>query len=289
MKISNQDVVFAMDKDNQARTSIKDGETVIVQTLDCFSNTIKSESDLISEVDMSKVNPATGPIYVEESHPGDTLRITIRKIDLAPEGVIVAMPNFGLLGHKIEKESTAICQLKDDYVDFYGHQVPYRKMIGVIGTAPAKDPVNTGTPGYHGGNMDTIAITEGSVLFLPVQVPGALLALGDCHAAMGDGEIIGAGLEIPAEVTITVDVLRDFQLPLPLVETKDAWMTIASADTMEEAGRLATENMAEVIQRISDLDINQAAMLLSLAGDLRVSQVVNPQVTMRMVLPKSCL
>ncbi|WP_438467719.1 acetamidase/formamidase family protein [Streptococcus pluranimalium] len=94
-------------------------------------------------------------------------------------------------------------------------------MIGVIGTAPAGEPVNTGTPHDHGGNMDTTAIIEGSILYLPVNTEGALLAIGDVHATMGDGEIMGSGLEIPAVIEVTVEVLKNCDYPLPMVETKD--------------------------------------------------------------------
>ena len=160
-------------------------------------------------------------------------------------------------------------------------------MIGVIGTAPAGEPVNTGTPHDHGGNMDTTAITEGSILYLPVNTEGALLAMGDVHATMGDGEIMGSGLEIPAVIEATVEVLKNCDYPLPMVETKDKWITIASRQTMEDATKLALDNMNRFIQSQSDLTFNQAGMLLSLAGDVIASQLVNPNVTMRVELPKS--
>lgn len=289
MKISNDHVIFAMDKNNPPVAHCQNGETLIFQTLDCFSNSLKTTADTISHVDMDQVNPATGPVYVEGAQPGDTLRITIREINLADQGVTVAAPGFGKFADSITQEETQIGYLKKDYIEFLGHRLPYRKMIGVIGTAPAGDPVNTGTPADHGGNMDTTAICEGAILYLPVNVPGALLAMGDCHACMGDGEVIGAGLEIPAEITVTIEVLRDFDFPLPLLENDQQWITIASAKTMEEASTRAIQQMAELVQKISDLDHNQTAMLLSLAGDLKVSQVVNPQVTMRMELAKSVL
>lgn len=289
MKISKEHVIFAMDKDNQPAAYCKSGETLIFQTLDCFSNSLKSTEDTISHVDMDQVNPATGPVYVEGAQPGDTLRITIRQIKMADQGVTVAAPGFGQFADTIVQEETQFGYLKDHYIDFLGHRLPYRKMIGVIGTAPAGEPINTGTPGDHGGNMDTTAISEGAILYLPVNVPGGLLAMGDCHACMGDGEVIGAGLEIPAEITVTIEVLRDFDFPLPLLENDQQWITIASASTMEEASSKAIYQMSTLVQKISDLDANQTAMLLSLAGDLKVSQVVNPQVTMRMELAKSVL
>uniref|UniRef100_UPI003F691624 acetamidase/formamidase family protein n=1 Tax=Streptococcus pluranimalium TaxID=82348 RepID=UPI003F691624 len=124
-------------------------------------------------------------------------------------------------------------------------------------------------------------------LYLPVNTEGALLAMGDVRATMGDGEIMGSGLEIPAVIEVAVEVLKNCDCPLPMVETKDKWNTIASRQTMEDATKLALDNMDSFIQSQSDLTFNRADMLLSLAGDVIASQLVNPNVTMRVELPKS--
>ncbi|WP_028273408.1 acetamidase/formamidase family protein [Atopococcus tabaci] len=289
MRISSEHVVFSMEKANKPALSVDSGATVVFETLDCFSNTVQSSEDLVSAIDFSKVNPATGPLFVNGAEPGDTLKVTIHSITLPDQGVIVTAPGLGNLSGSIVEEETVICKVTDDHVEYKGINVPLRKMIGVIGTAPAGEPVNTGTPHDHGGNMDTTRIAEGASLYLPVNVEGALLAMGDLHAAMGDGEIMGDGLEIPGEVEVTVEVVKNFDLPVPLVETDDLWITIGSRATLEEAGRLATENMADLIQKKSELTFNQAGMLLSMAGNLHACQVVNPNVTMRMELAKSLL
>ena len=290
MKISKEHVVFSMNPKNKPVATCKNGETIVFECLDCFSNQLKTNHDTLDGIDMDHINPATGPVYVLGAQPGDALCITIRKIEIPEVGTIIAEPNFGRLGHKITEAQTNRVKIYDNkLIDFEGHILPLKKMVGVIGTAPRDEAVSTGTPGDHGGNLDTIHITEGSKVYLPVNVEGGLLAMGDCHASMGDGEIIGAGLEIPANVTVTVEILRDFKLPLPIVETEQSWMTLASAETMETASDKAIENMLEIIRRTSDLDLNQAAMLLSLAGNLRVSQIVNPHVTMRMELAKTAL
>ncbi len=124
-------------------------------------------------------------------------------------------------------------------------------------------------------------------LYLPVNTEGALLAMGDVRATMGDGEIMGSGLEIPAVVEVAVEVLKNCDYPLPMVETKDKWITVASRQTKEDATKLALDNMDSFIQSQSDLTFNRADMLLSLAGDVIASQLVNPNVTMRVGLPKS--
>lgn len=162
-------------------------------------------------------------------------------------------------------------------------------MVGVIGTAPKDEAVNTGTPGDHGGNLDTTLIAEGATLYLPVNVEGALLAMGDCHAAMGDGEVMGSGVEIPADITVTVDVLKDADLPLPFVENDNVVATLASNESMEEATKQALLNMSTFIQSKTKLNANQAGMLLSAAGNVKTGQIVNPKYTMRVELAKSIL
>lgn len=289
MKILSENIIFNMDAENEAVLSVDSGARVTFETLDCFSNTVLSSEDLVSSIDFSKVNPATGPLYVNGAEVGDTLKVTINQIRLAEQGAVVTAPGLGRLADHIKKEETIICKVTEEGVDYHGIKIPLKKMIGVIGTAPAGEAVNTGTPGDHGGNMDTSRIAEGSILYLPVNVKGALLALGDLHATMGDGEIMGSGLEIAGEVDVTVEVVKDFPLPLPLVETEDLWVTIGSRENMEEASDVAILNMTEVITQKSTVTLNQAGMLLTLAGRLVACQVVNPNVTMRMELPKSIL
>lgn len=289
MKISKDKVVFSLDKTNEPVLTVDSGSRVIFETMDCFSDTVKTNEDVVSEIDFSKVNPATGPLYINDAKVGDTLKVTVHSIQLNDKGAVLTSPGLGQLADQIEKEETVICDIHDDYVDYKGLHIPLNKMIGVIGTAPAGEGVNTGTPGDHGGNMDTTRITEDATLYLPVNVEGALLAMGDLHASMGDGEIMGSGLEVAGEVDVTVEVVKDFDLPLPLVETEDLWVTIASRETMEDASKLAINNMVKVIQAKSDFTFNQAGMLLSIAGNLHTCQIVNPNATMRMELSKKII
>ncbi len=289
MRISSDKIIFKMDQTNVPALSVASGSTVVFETLDCFSNTVLSDTDLVSAIDFDQVNPATGPLFIEGAEVGDILKVSIEKIALAKQGAIVTAPGLGRLAEQIDSEETVICPVSQTHVDYKGIQIPLRKMIGVIGTAPAGEGINTGTPHDHGGNLDTTRMAEGAILYLPVNVEGALLAMGDLHATMGDGEIMGAGLEIAGEVTVTVDVLKDVKLPLPLIETDDLWVTLGSRETMAAASQVAIDNMVSLIQEKSNLTLNQAGMLLSLAGDLHTSQVVNPNVTVRMELAKALL
>ena len=289
MRISSEYVIFKMGQENVPALSVASGSTVVFETLDCFSNTVFTEQDLVSSIDFDQVNPATGPLFIQGAEVGDVLKVTIQSIALAKQGAIVTAPGLGRLADHIELEETVICPVSDTHVDYKGLQIPLRKMIGVIGTAPAGDGINTGTPHDLGGNLDTPRMGEGAILYLPVNVAGALLAMGDLHATMGDGEIMGAGLEIAGEVTVKVDVMKNFDLPLPLIETEDLWVTLGSRESLEAASDLAILNMVKLIQLESNLTMNQAGMLLSLAGDLHTSQIVNPNVTVRMELAKKLL
>lgn len=290
MKIHSEHVVFAMSKDNKPALKAQSGDKVTFEAMDCFSNTVKTEEDTVSTIDFDAVNPATGPLYVEGADPGDTLKVTIHSIDLtSDQGVMVAAPGLGQFADYIEKEETVICQVNGDTVNIKGLNVPLNKMVGVIGTAPKDEAVNTGTPGDHGGNLDTTLIAEGATLYLPVNVEGALLAMGDCHVAMGDGEVMGSGVEIPADITVTVDVLKDADFPLPFVENENVVATLASNESMEEATKQALLNMSTFIQTKTELNANQAGMLLSAAGNVKTGQIVNPKYTMRVELAKSIL
>lgn len=288
-KISREHVIFEMNKENKPVLTVDSGTNVIFETQDCFSGEVQTEADTVSSIDFSKVNPATGPLYIKGAEVGDALKVTIRRITLDDQGAVLAAPGLGMFAEDIEKEETVIGEVTEDATFYKGHEIPLRKMVGVIGTAPAGEGVNTGTPHDHGGNLDTTLLTEGATLYLPVNTPGALLAMGDMHSAMGDGEIMGSGLEVAGEIEVTVEVIKDNNYPLPFVETEDLYATLASRETMEEASKVALDHMVEVIRDKTDLTFNQAGMFLSLAGDLKVSQAVNPNKTMRVEVRKDIL
>lgn len=288
-KVSREHVIFEMNKENDPVLSVDSGTDVVFETQDCFSGEVQSEADTVSNIDFAKVNPATGPLYVNDAEVGDTLKVTIKRITIDDKGSVLTAPGLGLLADGIEKEETAMAEVTDEATLYKGHEIPLRKMVGVIGTAPKAEGVNTGTPGDHGGNLDTTLLGEGASLYLPVNTKGALLAMGDMHSSMGDGEIMGSGLEVAGEIEVTVEVLKDSKLPLPFVETDELYATLASRETMEEASKLALNNMVDFIQEKTDLTFNQAGMFLSLAGDLKVSQAVNPNKTMRVEVRKDVL
>lgn len=132
-------------------------------------------------------------------------------------------------------------------------------------------------------------IRKGSTVWFPVNVKGALLALGDCHAAMGDGEIGCSGAEVPARVTVSTELLKNASSPWPMVVTDEEIMLVASEDTLDQAARSAGEAMADLAAKSLDLSFEDALILCSLAMDLRISQVVDPKKTVRAVMPLDLL
>ncbi|HVJ49819.1 acetamidase/formamidase family protein [Desulfitobacterium sp.] len=286
-RIKRNQIVYAMSALNQPVLRVENGATVLFETCDCFENQIKSVDTEFEALDWNRINPATGPVYIEGAQPGDILEVKIEHIEIADHGVMMTGPDLGMLGDRLSKNVIRLIPIRDSKAVYEGRvELPLKPMIGVIGTAPAGDPVACGTPGEHGGNMDCTIIGEGTTLYLPVNVPGALLAMGDLHAAMGDGEVSVCGLEVQGEVTVTISVLKDRQLPLPLAKTASSMYAIASAKTLDEAVLDATRNLVGLLTTMTNGTLNEydAVNLLSLTGNLQICQVVDPLKTVRFEL-----
>lgn len=261
--------------------------TVTLETNDCFCGQVTSPDQALEQLDFEHVNPATGPVYIEGAEPGDVLRVKIKAIRMADKGAIMTAPGAGLLPEAV-RGACAICPIADGHFTFLGQRLPLRPMIGVIGVAP-ETPVNCGTPGDHGGNMDTTSITEGSVLRLPVFVPGALLGVGDLHAAMGDGEVCVCGLEVAGEVELELALEKQAKLSAPLLNSGTELAFITSAETTDAALTRSCDLMHQWIVSHSSFSTDEALMLMSLVGNARISQVVDPLKTARFAMPVSVL
>ncbi|WP_139488325.1 acetamidase/formamidase family protein [Brevibacillus dissolubilis] len=287
--LGKEHLIYAMSPDHPPALTVPAGSTIQLETRDCYSDQIVSTDSDFSQVDMSRVNPATGPVYVEGAEPGDILVVHIKTIEINNQGVMVTGPGRGVMGHELENINIRIVNIEDGYAALTDKlKVPLQKMIGVIGTAPASGSVSCGSPGEHGGNMDCKQIREGTTLLLPVNVPGALFALGDLHAAMADGEVAICGVEIAGQVTVKLDVVKakdtEKPWPLPMLITDEHLITIASAKDLDSAANRATVNMVHFLADELGLGMHEATCLLSAAGDLRICQVVNPLKTARMEL-----
>ena len=293
LTLTKDHYIFAMDKNNPPAAEASCGDTVVFETYDCFVNEIQSENQQLDHFNWDRVNPATGPLYIKEAKAGDVLQVKIEKIMLENKGIAMTIKDMGPLGQQIDQTAIKEMQVMSDMAVFKkGNreiEIPLNKMIGVIGTAPAGEPVNCGTPDAHGGNMDCIQITEGATLYLPVNVDGALLALGDLHAAMADGEVGLSGIEIPGSVTLTVTVIKDKPMPTPMLENETHLMTIASHESLNIACDTAVQNMHSYLVNNHDFTKEDAAIFLSLTGQARICQIVDPKKTARMEIKKSLL
>ena len=279
--------IFAFDGDARPALTVPAGTRVRLETADCFDDQVRSPDDVLDAVDWDRVNPATGPVFVEGASPGDVLSVLIESVDIGDQGVMAVAPGFGVLGPEFPQTIHRIVPIAGGEARIAeGVAAPLRPMVGVMGVAPAGPPVATASPGAHGGNMDTRLIGPGAVLYLPVAREGALFAAGDLHAAMGDGEICGTGVEVAGSVTVRLDVRRDLRIEEPVLETPDAWVTIASAETLDAAAEAATRHMAALVSERLGLSLEVASMLMSAGGDLQVSQIVDPLRTARFSLPK---
>ncbi|WP_121639150.1 acetamidase/formamidase family protein [Virgibacillus sp. Bac330] len=285
-RIAKETYVLSMSPKNKPVETVFSGETILFETYDCFSNEMKSEDDLFHTVGWDKINPATGPLFVEDARLGDTLKVDILDIQIANQGLMSITPKMGALAGSFTDEKTKIISIHDGKAIFNETlQLPIKPMIGVIGTAPLDEDVPTGTPKDHGGNMDCKRIGIGSSLYLPVNVEGALLAMGDVHAVMGDGEVVICGLEIAAEITVKVSVIKGQPYPLPFLADDKHVMTIASRETLDEASKQATKHMHTFLVNILKMEAHEAAMFLSVGADLKICQIVDPFMTSRMELP----
>lgn len=289
MFISAKNTVYKMSKNNEFVAKINLPMDLTFETLDCFEGQIKNEKDTIDTLNFDRVNPATGPVYLEGVKAGDVIAVQIKDIRIKSPGVMIAAPKVGVLGEAVKECQTLMVPIQNDVAKFKELELPINPMIGVIGVAPFEEDIPCGTPYKHGGNMDTKLITSGSTLYLPVQVDGALLAMGDLHAAMGDGEIMVSGVEVAGEVDVSIKLVPNMQLKNPLVVTSSKVSTIASSKTLDAAVDTATKEMADYLVKWTELTLNEAGMLMSACGDSEISQVVDPLKTARFSMPRDIM
>src|SRR5687768_12936571 len=268
------------------------GESVVVETLDAASGRLQKQQDLAAYMEWrspERANPATGPFRVPGAEPGDELVVRIEGIKLAPQGWTRLTIGAGAMKQEITENVVSFVQVHGDELQFdFGVRLPARPMVGVIGTALADRKISTAHPGPHGGNMDFNDVTVGTICHLPVWVPGALFGIGDVHATMGDGEVSGAAVEIPAEVTLRAALVKGTGLARPWFESAKWWMTYANAPLVEDAQREALGHMATLLTDKVGVTRTQAYLLLTARGDVRIGQSADCGLdhTVRVVFPK---
>ena len=290
LKIARNKVVYAMSPKNEPALKVDSGATVVFETCDALHGQIKNENESFDGLDWNNINPATGPLYVNGALPGDVLAVKIEKIDVADSGVVICGPGMGALPGLLQISAAKVMQIKDGRAVFSDRvTLPLNKMVGVIGVAPKDEDILCGVPDYHGGNMDCKEIKEGATVLLPVFVPGALLAIGDLHAVMADGEVGVSGLEVEGEVTVSVSVIKSRAYPLPMIVNDTHVMTLASHVDLDVAVEMAAGNMVRYLYDFEGFEAADALMLVSMAGDARICQVVDPKKTARVEMGRGIL
>lgn len=283
MKITKEQIQYKFDKDITPALKVALPVKLTFETKDAFSGQIKTESDVMDNLDYSIMNPITGPVYFEGVQPGDVLEIHIDDIRCESKGCALCVPGEGVIGNLVKEPKTKIYEITNGKVKIDKDiELPIEPMIGVIGVAPKDSTPLAMYPGNHGGNMDARLIKKGAVLYLPVQVEGGLLSMGDLHAVQGDGESFYTGLEVAGEVEITVNVRKDIKLDIPFVDSEGRFASIATAKTTDEALSLAMEKLVKFLCDNGNMEFYNAGFLCGLYGNLEISQVVDPLKTARM-------
>lgn len=290
IELDDAKTLFSFDKDLEPVLKVPSGETVRIRTKDCFGNQLQGPEDQLSEIDWEAINPATGPIYVEGAVAGGTLKVHIDNIELDAQTSSCTGKDEGVCGDRFSDWATHFCKVEDGKVVWDERlSIPLAPMIGVIGVAPEGEPVNCGTPGKHGGNMDNTAIAAGATLYFPVAVDGALFGCGDMHAVMGDGEVSVSGAEVAGYATVTLTALPELSVPNPLIENDTHFGIIVSAESLDKASELAVQQMVDLLASRTNESEADLIMLLSLVADVRVCQMVDPEKTVRFMVPKYVL
>lgn len=280
--------VYSFDPKHKPVREVQPGETLTFETMDCFSNEIKRADQLTTAFDYNQANPASGPVFLAGAEPGDILTAELKSIEVGEQGVVTTLPGVGPMADIMDIR-TKVLKLKDGWTEFNGLKMPLRPMVGVIGVAPAGEPVACGFPGAHGGNLDSKLMTVGAKAYFPVRTPGALFQLGDIHAVMGDGELCGTGLETAGRVTVTLNLIKNKALDWPALETDDKWYVMTSDLDYTKALIAATGQMQALMSQAYGWDATDVYFYLSLWGDLEVNQGCQPcpvPMVLRLGVPK---
>jgi len=297
------DLCYVLGPYREPVSTVSPGETFTVDTLDAFGNRVTSQDTRPSEVlVLPYVNPVTGPVYIQGAQKGDTLAVTIHDIQPSRDfGVSATIPEFGgLCGTFITRtlneplpERVWVHPIGASGIIFDPSlqipPIPLEPFYGTMGTSPELEAVSTLAPGFHGGNMDAPDICPGNTAYFPVNVPGALLYLGDGHAAQGDGEVSGVAVEIPTTGTLTVDLIKGRSIATPRVQNAEFLMVVGSARPMEDAARIAFYELVQWL--VQDYEIGQldAYQLCSQVAKVRLANMVDVLYTILAKFPRRFL
>jgi len=288
VEIPKGEVRYTLGREHPPVASVAAGTRLRIATELNIGNVLHNLADTfdVSMVNLPFVNPVTGPIFVKDATPEQVLACDIEQIELIPPGFTALVPGFGPFVDWIRHRDFGV---HSRVVDVQGGEViwdettriPVRPMAGTIGTAPLLDSISTIDNGPHGGNMDVQEIEPGAMLYLPIEVEGALFYVGDCHAVQGDGELCGIGaIEIRTHTTVRLDLApRPEEMKWPRIETANHIAAVASARPLEDAFRLAVEELVNWMVSDYGFTAADAVLLLGQVAEARCTQLVNPKYT----------
>ena len=267
---------------------IASGDTVVTETIDAIG------VDRHGQQAAPAGNPMNGPIFVEGAEPGDSLRVSIDAMvpirdtgwtrsvlagNVVDPEAVRGLPAGERVTWLIDREAS-ILRLETPPAGLEHLVLPLAPMIGCFGVAPRQgQAISTATSGEYGGNMDYRLFGPGTTVWLPVSVPGALFHLGDCHAAQGDGEIVGTGVETCFDVTVTLGVDKGRTITWPRAETADDIITIGNARPLDQALQHATTEMLVWLTTDYGLDMTAASHLLGQVVRYDIGNVFDPAYT----------
>lgn len=279
------------------------GEIVSFDVLDASNGQITPASVAadLPGIDIATVDQVAGPIAVAGAEPGDTLEIEILEVTPADWGWTAVIPGFGLLAADFPAPHLRISRIDATHAEpIPGIRIPLAPFCGELGVASPGPARSTIPPTESGGNLDTRHLTAGSRLWLPVSVPGALFSLGDGHAAQGDGEVCGTAIETPVRGRVRLTLRKDLRVAGPELETAgplgvstntDGWFaTDGVGPDLHEAARSAVRRMIDRLGVRCGLPPEDAYLLISVAGDLRISEICDaPNWVVGCYLPRSVI
>jgi acetamidase/formamidase len=251
-----------------------------------------STAEALHAIDMDRVHTLTGPVYVEGAEPGDVIAVRLIELEPADWGWMALIPDFGFLAGEFDAPTLQTFKLdtETNEVEFAkGIRIPLKPFAGVMGVAPDTDEMlNTIPPRANGGNLDDPNLVAGTTVYFPVFVKGGLFSIGDTHAVQGLGEVSGTAMETPMRILYEISVIKGGRsIAEPQYETDAYYATTGFATTIDEAAKKATRYMIDYLAETRGLSREQAYMLASLAGDLKIAETVDvPHMLVTMHLPK---
>lgn len=285
-KLTRDNPIYILEPGMTPAITIDSGEDLLVETWDAFEG-IRDPHEL--EVKSLK-GPATGPIYVNGAEPGDSLKVDFISISPKEGAAHMVMPGRGFLYEDFDEGYPTVMQISDGNVVLpSGVKLPMCPSMGVVATTPTYPQCTATDSGPYGGDIDMKELVEGSSIYLPVFVPGGLLALGDCHAVVGDGAVAGTGAECSSDTHIRVTVEKGMNINSPRAITPDYFVVLSHGEELGPAMKQAVRDMVHFLVSEKGLKPYDAYTLCSLAGDIRVSRTFRPISPVKMMLSREAL